>query len=177
MQKAEIITQPYAGEYRERIYDITSPWNSQEWTWVKFEDEEETWCGVFRGAHKGVAFSQKYSKVLILTTDYLYALDCDKAEIIEYEAQPQYNDITVTPDDDFLVASYYDIEIIKESLQDRETLERPFEMDMIKFHEWDGSRLKVSCYKFLDWNERVEFFLDMDVLEVIGDHVIVEREA
>ena len=100
-----------------------------------------------------------------------------KAEIIEYEAQPQYNDITVTPDDDFLVASYYDIEIIKEFLQDRETLERPFEMDMIKFHEWDGSRLKVSCYKFLDWNERVEFFLDMDVLEVIGDHVIVEREA
>lgn len=36
---AEIIDQPFSGQYKERIYDVTSPWNSQDWTWVKFEDE------------------------------------------------------------------------------------------------------------------------------------------
>jgi hypothetical protein len=33
---AEIINLPYSGQYEEKIYDISSPWNSQEWTWVKF---------------------------------------------------------------------------------------------------------------------------------------------
>lgn len=37
--KAEIIYQPSSGQYKERIYDITSSWNSQNWTWVKFEED------------------------------------------------------------------------------------------------------------------------------------------
>jgi len=40
--KAEIIDQPYSGQYKEKIYDISSQWNSQMWTWVKFFDEDYT---------------------------------------------------------------------------------------------------------------------------------------
>ena len=32
--EAKIINQPESGQYLEKIYDIQSPWNSQEWTWI-----------------------------------------------------------------------------------------------------------------------------------------------
>ena len=35
---AESIEQPCSGIYTERIYDITNPWNSRDWTWIKFTD-------------------------------------------------------------------------------------------------------------------------------------------
>lgn len=38
--KADIITQPSSGQYKERIYDIPSTWNSHDWTWVKFLNED-----------------------------------------------------------------------------------------------------------------------------------------
>ena len=37
--RAEHIEQPYSGEYIEKIYDITSAWNSGNWTWIKFFTE------------------------------------------------------------------------------------------------------------------------------------------
>lgn len=40
--KAKIIDQPCSGQYKESIYDISSPWNSQNWTWVKFLNEDFT---------------------------------------------------------------------------------------------------------------------------------------
>lgn len=75
--KAEVINQPYSGEYNERIYDISSPWNSQSWAWIKFTNEDLTeWCGNFRGFPRDVAVSKKYNSVLVLTSDYLFKLDC-----------------------------------------------------------------------------------------------------
>lgn len=60
--EAEIIDQPYSGQYEERIYDISSPWNSQNWTWVKFlNDDFIEWCGEFRGLPRNVAISKKYN--------------------------------------------------------------------------------------------------------------------
>ncbi|KAB2328336.1 hypothetical protein F7731_25610 [Cytobacillus depressus] len=96
--KAEIINQPYSGEYIERVYDISSPWNSQSWSWIKFTNENSTeWYGNFRGFPKGVAVSSKYDAVLVLTSDYLFRLNANNGELIEYEDQPQYQHITVSP--------------------------------------------------------------------------------
>lgn len=162
---ADIITQPGSGEYRERIYDIENRWNSQEWTWVRFEEESEIWCGEFRGAPKGVALSKKYNRVLILTADYLYVLNCANGEIVEYESQPQYNELTVTPNGDFLVADYYDVEVIGATLKEKTIIDASLKMDMIKFHEWDDNKLKVSCYEFFNWEKRLEMFFDGDRLE------------
>lgn len=164
--KAEIINQPVSGEYKERIYDIESPWNSLNWTWVRFEDESGTWCGEFRGEPGKVVLSTEYRKVLILTSDYLYVLDCDSAEIIEYESQPQYSDLIVTPYGDFLVTDDYGIELFGESLKKKETITVPSQMDRIQFHEWVGNRLRISCCEFLNWERKVELYLDIDTREM-----------
>ncbi|MCP8616359.1 hypothetical protein [Salirhabdus salicampi] len=83
--KAEIITHPYSGEYKEKVYDISSPWNSQDWTWIKFTNNDLTeWCGNFRGFPRGVATTKKNKCVLVLTSDYLFKLDCFNGELTEY---------------------------------------------------------------------------------------------
>jgi hypothetical protein len=85
--EAEIINQPYSGQFKERIYDIPSRWNSQDWTWVKFTDADfAEWCGEFRGFARGVVVSTKYNSVLVLTSDYLSQLNCNSGDIIEYES-------------------------------------------------------------------------------------------
>ncbi len=44
------IQQPISGEFEERIYEVESRWNSGEWTWIKFEEDDlSVWCGEFRG--------------------------------------------------------------------------------------------------------------------------------
>jgi hypothetical protein len=58
----EIINQPYSGEYKERVYDNDSPWNSQGWTWIKFtNDDSFEWCGEFRGFPRDIAVSERKS--------------------------------------------------------------------------------------------------------------------
>ncbi len=71
ISKAELINQSYSGQYKEKIYDIPSPWNSQDWTWVKFENDDfDEWCGEFRG-------SQDIElKGLFLFNQNLHAISC-----------------------------------------------------------------------------------------------------
>lgn len=155
---ATIIEQPYSGKYRERIYDIESSWNSSEWTWVRFDDAGEVWCGEFRGVARGIALSEKCNKVFILTNDYLYVLSCINGEIMEYESQPQYTSMTVTPNGDVLVSDDYSIFIISHTLDEIEDIEMPFEADMIRFQGWIGNKMKISCYKFLEWGDEIELY-------------------
>lgn len=162
IRNASIIAQPYSGEYTERIYDIESVWNSGDWTWVKFDDDGEAWCGEFRGAPRGVALSKKYFNVYILTSDYLYVLDCENGEIKSYEAQPQYTSITASPRGDILIADDYSINLVKNTLDELEEISMPFQTDMLRFHEWSGNILKISCYEFLEWGKEIELFLDAD---------------
>ncbi len=165
--KAEIINQPYSGEYNERIYDISSPWNSQNWAWIKFTNEDLTeWCGNFRGFPRDVELSKKYNSVLVLTSDYLYKLDCFSGELIEYESQPQYQILTLTPSGDFIIADYCDIEIIKSTLEDKIPVYSPIKMDMIKFHGWCNNKLSITCDEFLNWNNHVELELDGETFEI-----------
>jgi len=106
--KAEIIIQPLSGQYKEKNFDIPSTWNSPNWTWVKFEDEDlNEWCGEFRGIPRGIALSKKYKTVLVLTSDYLFQVGCDSGELTEYESQPQHQCLTVTPSGDYIIADYY----------------------------------------------------------------------
>lgn len=165
--EVEIIDQPYSGQYEERIYDISSPWNSQNWTWVKFlNDDFIEWCGEFRGLPRNAAISKKHNHVLILTSDYLFQLDCLSTELMEYESQPQYMNLTVTPFGDFLVADYYSINIIESSLEDKKLLESPIEMDMIKFGRWTDNKLSITGDEFLNWDNNVELELDSETLKI-----------
>ncbi|WP_227936423.1 hypothetical protein [Alkalihalobacillus deserti] len=171
--KAEIINQPYSGQYQERIYDILSPWNSQNWTWIKFSNEDMTeWCGSFRGSGRDIAVSKKYNFVLVLTSDYLFKIDCLNGELTEYESQPQYQNLTVTPSGDFIIADNDAIEQIKSTLTEKTILPGPIKMDSIKFHGWSNNKLSITCEEFLNWSNHVELELDGQTLEITvkGSH-------
>ena len=114
IRKVTQIEQPCFGEYEERIYDIESPWNSSDWTWIVIEEDDSVWCGEFRGKYRGTAISEKIGITIVLTSDYLYVLDNLNAEIIEYESRPQYNQVSCTPYGDILLAEYYGLDVLRE---------------------------------------------------------------
>lgn len=151
---AEIISQPYSGEFKERIYDIQSFWNSQNWTFVKFmEDDHSEWCGQFRGFPKNVQISNKHELILILTSDYLFQLNAKTAEVSEFEEHPQYQNLTLTPDQNFLIADYMNIEKITNNIKEKKLIKSPFEMDLIEFKEWNENVLEFICDEFVYWDK------------------------
>ena len=170
---AEHIEQPCSGKYMEKIYDITSPWNSSEWTWIKFVDENGEWCGEFRGKYRGVAVSEKLGIVAILTTDYLFVLDINTSEIIEYNSQPNYGDITTSPNEDIFLTDGYSIEMfVKDNdgkIEKTAVKSIPVNPENLKFEGWNNNILKISCCEFYIWENEVELYLDCQTLKWIGN--------
>lgn len=159
--EAEIISQPYSGEYSERIYDNESPWNSQSWTFIKFiNDDYLQWCGQFRGFPMQVAISKTRDIVLILTSDYLYQLDRQTGNLTDLEGQSKYQNLTVTPNGDFILSDYYDFEKVTASIKDKEPINSPVQMDMIKFKGWDNSKLEFTCDEFSNWDRHLTMTYD-----------------
>lgn len=153
IEKVEIISQPYSGEYEERIYDIESPWNSSNWTWIKFINEVFfEWCGQFRGSPIGVRLSKKNAVIIILTSDYLYQLDINNGNLIKYEDKSQYNEITISSNDDFILSDYYNLYKITKDLKDIEVIKSPIEMDDIKLGDWNNYKLEFTCEEFGAWS-------------------------
>ena len=169
---AESIEQPCSGIYTQRIYDIANPWNSRDWTWIKFTDENGEWCGEFRGQYRGVAVSEKYGIIVVLTTDYQFVLDIHTAELIKYDAQANYIDITTSPNGSIFLTDGYGVEIVVKNSNDKietSVIESiPVNPDNLKFEEWHNHILKMSCCEFLNWENEVELYLDCDSLEWIG---------
>ena len=170
IEEAKIINQPYSGEFEEKIYDIESVWNSQYWSWIKFiNDDYSEWCGQFRGFPKEVAVSKKYNTVLVLTSDYLFQLDRLSGDIIESERMPPFNSLTVSPNGEYIIADYYNIERISSSISRRVKIKSPIEMDMIEFGNWSGNILKIICDEFMNWDRHLimEYNCETDKLEII----------
>jgi hypothetical protein len=154
--EAEIISQPYSGEYTERVYDNENVWNSQSWTFIKFtNDDFSEWCGQFRGFPRQVAVSIVRNIVLVLTTDYLYMLDRETGNLLELEDQPQYQNLTVTPNGNFILADYYNFEKVTTSLKNKESIESPIKMDTIEFKNWDNEKLDFICHEFMNWDRHL----------------------
>jgi len=154
--EAEIISQPYSGEYTERIYDNESAWNSQSWTFIKFINEDYfAWCGQFRGFPRQVAVSTTKNIVLVLTSDYLYQLDRDTGNLIDFEDQSQYQNLTVAPNGNFILADYYNFEKVTTTIKEKEQIESPIQMDLIKFKKWNNSKLEFTCDEFLNWDRHL----------------------
>jgi hypothetical protein len=165
--KAEISAQPYSGEYRERIYDNQSAKNSQDWTYIKFSNEDfSEWFGHFRGFPTGVAISNKYNSVLVLTSDYLFQLDSRSEDLIAFEEQMQYQNLTVSPSGEFIVSDNHKIEIISSTITVKNLLESPVEMDMIKFGNWRDGKLYFTCDEFLNWGRHLEMLLYDNTFQV-----------
>lgn len=168
IEKAEIIYQPSSGEFNEKIYDIESAWNSQNWSWIKFTNDDYTeWCGEFRGTPQKVAISKIYKIVLVLTSDYLFQLNINSGDIIAYESQPEYLDLITTPNGSILLSCYYNIYKVTKSIQNIEEIQSPIKMDMIKFKDWKGSKLEFTCDEFLNWDRHLLMQYNSDNDEII----------
>jgi hypothetical protein len=159
--KTEIINQPYSGEFKERIYDIESPWNSQSWTWIKFTDENmiET-VGQFRGFPKEVKYSESRNEIIVLTSDHIFRLNASDLNLIETERQLNYQDLEVSPDGTFIFHNYYEIEKMNNSLSEMIEIESPFKMDDIRFKKWNGKNLEFECEEFTNWSRKELMELD-----------------
>jgi len=159
--KTEIINQPYSGEFKERIYDPQGSWNTQSWTWVKFEDKNsiET-VGQFRGSPKEVKYSEQLNEIIVLTSDYVFRLNGDNLNIIETENQPEFQDLEVSPQGNFIFHNYYEIEIMNTSLSDLTEIKSPFKMDDIRFEKWNGHILEFNCEEFTNWSRQEIMELD-----------------
>jgi hypothetical protein len=165
--EAEIISQPYSGQFTERIYDIESVWNSQNWTWIKFTNDNFTeWCGQFRGFHRGVAISEKHNLILVLTSDYLYQLDKENAEIIQFEDRPQFQNLSATSVGDFILSDYYNFEKITNNIKETEQIESPIQMDNIEFKKLNGTKLEFTCDEFTNWDRHLTMQYNCETDEI-----------
>lgn len=75
------------------------------------------------------------------------------------EEQKIYKDLTVTPVGDFITADYYTIEKIGTVLSERQVIESPIPIDMIKFNGWSQNLLQLICLAFPTDN-KIELELD-----------------
>jgi hypothetical protein len=156
IEEAKIIDQPYSGEFEERIYDNESVWNSSNWSWIKFVNDDYTeWCGQFRGSPRQVALSKKYNTVLVLTSDYMFQLDRLSGNIMEIEGTPQYHNLTVSPNGEYLIADYYRIEKISKNICLKVEIKSPVQMDNIKFGSWSEDILEITCDEFMNWDRHL----------------------
>lgn len=159
--KAEQIQMPESGEYNEVIYELTSNWNSGEWTWIKFTDDEyNEWCGEFRGSYRGHGISNSLNRIFVLTSDYLYILSGLDASLINYEEKPEYINLGVTPLGDCVVSSYYHIVVLDEDGQDKHKIETSFQLDSIKFVRWDQENLIIEAEEFTNWENHMQLSLN-----------------
>ncbi len=163
----EHISQPYSGEYEEKIYDIESSWNSSDWTWIRFEEDTLIWCGEFRGNYIGATFSQPKGLIVVITSDYTYILDIETKEIIDSERNFEYSDITCTPLGDILLSTGYGLEILKKrTISSSETIILPVNADSLRFVKYEGNILEMNCDEFCNWSNNITLFLDCETMSV-----------
>ena len=165
---AEIITQPYSGEYREFLYDIPHiTWKSGYWGWVKFINQDYSeWCGEFRGVILGVEMSERFNSVLILTTDYLYMTDKQSGEVIDVHEDHEYTQITTSPSEEYVLASSDEIVVIKDSIKSSTNIELPFGICSIKFLRWHDYQLIMTVEDYLQTGSFLKASLDSKIYKM-----------
>lgn len=169
MIRTAIITeQPPAGKYTEQIFE--APTSTDRWTWVKFEDEDyNEFYGQFRGAPNSVGISHKHSTCYVVTSHYLYVIDCQNPA--NYTAQDFWDcgytlkNFTVTPNGDPIFSDDYVIFTIGSSFEHQTILDTPIPVDMIQFQHWDNELLHISCEEFLV-GTAVNLVLEADTMKI-----------
>ncbi len=135
---------------------------------IKFTDNEfKEWCGVFRGFPKKTAISKIRKEIIILTSDYLWKLNKEDGELVEIEDQPHYKELTVSPSGTFIIADYYNISRISDSLKNKIEIKSPIQMDMIEFKEWQNGKLTIKCDEFANWENHLELELEDNTWSIV----------
>jgi hypothetical protein len=163
IDKAEIVSQPFSGQYEERIYNYESENNSQSWTFVKFYNEDfSEWIGHFRGFPKQIAVSKVHNLILVLTSDYLYELDKETGNLLELEIQTLYQNLTLAPNGSFLLVDYSSFTKVTTSIKNEENILSPIKMDNIQLIKWENRKLQFTCEEYLKWERSLTMAYDCD---------------
>ena len=71
----------------------------------------------------------------------------------------------VTDNGDFIIADYYDFEIITNNKKNKKQIVGPIQMDNIKFERITGSKLEFTCEEFLNWDRNLTIEYDSEINE------------
>jgi hypothetical protein len=104
--------------------------------------------------------------VLVLTSDYLFQLDRQTGNVLELEDQPQYQNLTVDPNGNFILADYYNLEKATRDIKNKETINSPVQMDMIEFKSWTDGKLEFTCDEFLNWDRHLTMTYDSETSKI-----------
>ena len=164
--KVEIIQQPLAGEYEEKIYDLESPFISQNWTWIKFTfDDFSEVVGQFRGNPLNTKFSEKRNEIIVLTTDAIFRLDATTLDNIEIQYNYDgYTDVEVSPQGIFIFCDYYMLVKMDNSLSDMTGIGN-ITIENIKFGKWQETNLEFECIDICA-DEKLVMILDTEKWEI-----------
>lgn len=168
---AEHIHLPESGEYQEVIFDIKSSWNSQNWTWMKFSEENfNEWCGEFRGEYKGHGISEKHELIYVLTSDYLYMINQVDGQLYRVKDQSEYIELSISPNGDCIVSTYYHIYVLDKDGEVIISVESPVLLDFINFMGWQDNDLLIKADEFTNWDNNVLMKLNCDtwVIEIVS---------
>ena len=104
----------------------------------------------------------------MVTSDYIYVLDIQTKEIIDYKGQPEFIDITSTPFGDILVSDGYGLEKFKgNTISSLEPIILPVNADSLKFIEYRDKILEMKCGELWNWTNHDTLLLDCESMEVI----------
>jgi len=101
-----------------------------------------------------------------LTSDYLYQLDSLTGNLINIEDQPQYTNLTVSPNGDFILADDYHLAKVTSSIKTKELIKSPISMDTIEFKNWNNSKLEFTCDEFLNWDRHLTMTFDSETNQI-----------
>lgn len=108
----------------------------------------------------------------------MYIFNKDTAEIIDKDMHTVFENITTSPKGDIFLTDGRDIEILinKDGRLETDVVRYyPITPDELKFIEWNGNFLKISCYEFLTWEE-VELYFDCDTMDWVENTINVEAK-
>lgn len=131
-----------------RFYGDENMLESRCFTLIKFiENNARHWNAIFYGKYGKIAVSKPHDIILILTTHYLFQLDKKTGDIMEWEENLQYANLTLTPKGDFLIAGLFDnyIEKITSNIKSKEIIKSPIRYENINFQDWDKENLNIKC--------------------------------
>lgn len=154
--KAELTYQPESGAFEEVHFEQSTLWNSQVFSWVKFEDQEhQDWFGSFRGQTLGhLAISELTGNVMIPTEDGTYLVNINSRQLVKfYGVEHQIRNVITAPNDrTFVLASHS--ELYRTNEED-ELIHIPCQlnMDLIKLKSISGDKVEFEFEEIGIWNQ------------------------
>ena len=154
--KAELTYQPESGAFEEVRFEQSTVWNSQVFSWVKFEDQEhQDWFGSFRGQALGyLAICELTGKVMIPTEDGTYLVNIKSRQLVKfYGVEHQISFVISAPyGRTFILASHSELYRTNE---ENELIHIPCQlnMDLIKLKSISGEKVEFEFEEIGIWNQ------------------------